>query len=73
MPEKCGAGFYTRTLGVYAGNDMAIECFWRQLMVWDAVLRGGLMDRSMFECWRLSSLHIQGECTKLKTLQTLWV
>jgi hypothetical protein len=23
VPENCGAGFCTRALGVYAGNDMA--------------------------------------------------
>jgi hypothetical protein len=26
VPEKCGAGFCTRALGVYAGNDMAKAC-----------------------------------------------
>jgi hypothetical protein len=24
VPEKCGAGFCTRALGVYNGNDMAV-------------------------------------------------
>jgi hypothetical protein len=24
VPEKCGAGFCTRAMGVYVGNDMAV-------------------------------------------------